>query len=148
MFVIGPVSVAPDWQKGKKGKSIGSALIEAGLSRLKAIGANGCVLVGNPDYYGRFGFRSGGITYGDVPSARRGCGKSKRDVQWLRLPHPEPDEGGGDVPTGEVRYARGFKSYHTRRSSQPPIKLRVNSGWDPDVLLAPHSRPGPNCNHP
>jgi len=88
---LGPVSVAPHWQKGKKGVSIGSALIEAGLSRLKEMNANGCVLVGNPDYYSRFGFRSGGITYGEVPSAY---------VQWLSID--------GDTPKGEVRYARGF----------------------------------------
>jgi len=90
-YGLGPVSVAPNWQKGQKSVSIGSALINTGLSRLKALSANGCVLVGNPDYYSRFGFRSGGITYGDVPEAF---------VQWLSF--------GGDVPGGEVRYARGF----------------------------------------
>ena len=91
IILLGPVAVDPDWQRGQKGHNIGSALIHAGLSRLKALGANGCVLIGNPDYYSRFGFRSGGITYGEVPEAY---------VQWLSF--------GDGVPTGEVRYARGF----------------------------------------
>lgn len=51
-FGIGPVSVRPDLQS----KGIGSALIRDGLGRLRNLGANGCVVLGNPDYYRRFGF--------------------------------------------------------------------------------------------
>ena len=90
-YGLGPVAVDTDWQRGQKGTNIGSALIHAGLSRLKALGANGCVLIGNPDYYSRFGFRSGGLTYGEVPGEY---------VQWLSF--------GDDVPRGEIRYAQGF----------------------------------------
>jgi len=76
-------------------QGIGSALINTGLARLKEMGgpnnSGGCVLVGNPAYYARFGFKSGGITYGEVPEAF---------VQWLSF--------GDDVPKGEVKYARGF----------------------------------------
>jgi putative acetyltransferase len=53
-FGLGPVSVLPDHQR----RGIGSALIQAGLARLKALGAQGCCLVGHPGYYGRFGFRN------------------------------------------------------------------------------------------
>ncbi|MBM3500560.1 MAG: N-acetyltransferase [Armatimonadetes bacterium] len=49
---LGPVSVLPAHQRN----GIGSALIEEGLSRLRAMGARGCCLVGHPEYYGRFGF--------------------------------------------------------------------------------------------
>ncbi len=51
-FTLGPVSVLPDYQR----QGIGSALIRQGLDDLEALGALGCVLVGNPEYYQRFGF--------------------------------------------------------------------------------------------
>lgn len=51
-FGLGPVSVRPDRQR----QGIGAALIREGLSRLAAIGAKGCVVLGDPHYYGRFGF--------------------------------------------------------------------------------------------
>jgi putative acetyltransferase len=53
-YGLGPVAVLPELQ----GRGIGKALIERGLSDLRAMGAEGCVLLGDPDYYGRFGFRS------------------------------------------------------------------------------------------
>jgi putative acetyltransferase len=52
-YALGPVSVAPERQK----RGIGSALIRQGLTMLRAQGAQGCVLVGPPDYYHRFGFQ-------------------------------------------------------------------------------------------
>ncbi len=52
-FTLGPVSVEPVMQKHE----IGARLIRAGLERLRAQGAAGCILLGNPAYYGRFGFR-------------------------------------------------------------------------------------------
>lgn len=51
-FGLGPVAVAPDRQL----EGIGSALIEAGLADLTEQGARGCVVLGEPGYYGRFGF--------------------------------------------------------------------------------------------
>ena len=35
---------------------IGSALIAAGLARIREQGAKGCVVLGDPGYYSRFGF--------------------------------------------------------------------------------------------
>ncbi|MCA9394190.1 MAG: N-acetyltransferase [Candidatus Omnitrophica bacterium] len=51
-YALGPVSVLPAFQR----QGIGRALIEEGLARLKSLGAQGCVLVGEPDFYQRFGF--------------------------------------------------------------------------------------------
>ena len=48
----GPVSVLPERHK----QGIGSALMRAGLERLRALGSKGCVVVGDPNYYPRFGF--------------------------------------------------------------------------------------------
>lgn len=53
-YGVGPVSVRPDRQR----QGIGQALMRAGLARLRAAGAAGCVLVGDPAYYVRFGFRT------------------------------------------------------------------------------------------
>jgi putative acetyltransferase len=53
-YGLGPISVLPEYQR----RGIGRALVQEGLSRLKARGAEGCVLVGDPGYYERFGFRS------------------------------------------------------------------------------------------
>ena len=48
----GPVSILPERQK----QGVGSALMRAGLERLRALGSMGCVVVGDPAYYPRFGF--------------------------------------------------------------------------------------------
>ncbi len=53
-YGLGPVSVLPACQR----RGIGSSLIREGLSRLKAMGGRGCVLVGEPKFYERFGFRN------------------------------------------------------------------------------------------
>jgi len=51
---LGPVSVLPAFQR----KGTGKSLIKEGLDLLKTLGAQGCVLVGDPGYYERFGFKN------------------------------------------------------------------------------------------
>lgn len=53
-YGLGPVSVLPIHQK----QGIGTLLIDEGLSLLKDMGGQGCALVGDPNYYKRFGFRN------------------------------------------------------------------------------------------
>jgi putative acetyltransferase len=53
-YGLGPVSVLPEHQN----KGIGTQLVNEGLNLLKDLEAEGCVLVGDPKYYQRFGFRS------------------------------------------------------------------------------------------
>lgn len=53
-FGLGPVSVLPDLQA----QGIGRQLIREGLEWLRAEGASGCVVVGDPAYYQKFGFRN------------------------------------------------------------------------------------------
>ena len=53
-YGLGPVSVLPELQK----QGIGTALILKGISMLKEIGGQGCALVGDPNYYKRFGFKN------------------------------------------------------------------------------------------
>jgi putative acetyltransferase len=52
-YTLGPVSVAPEVQR----RGIGSALIESGIDRLRQLAAVGCIVVGDTNYYSRFGFR-------------------------------------------------------------------------------------------
>ena len=51
-YGLGPVSVRPDRQR----EGIGQALVRTGLDHLRSIDAQGCVVLGDPAYYGRFGF--------------------------------------------------------------------------------------------
>ncbi|MNM90995.1 Acetyltransferase (GNAT) family protein [compost metagenome] len=51
-FGLGPISVLP----AKQGLGIGSQLMQAALTELRQLGAEGCVLLGDPGYYQRFGF--------------------------------------------------------------------------------------------
>ncbi|APG91035.1 GNAT family N-acetyltransferase [Sinorhizobium americanum] len=53
-YGLGPLSVRPD----RQGRGTGSALVRQGLDRMRNLGASGCVLAGNPAFYGRFGFRN------------------------------------------------------------------------------------------
>jgi putative acetyltransferase len=53
-YGLGPVSVLPEYQR----QGIGKALIAEGLHRLKDRGAQGCCLVGHPEYYKKFGFKN------------------------------------------------------------------------------------------
>ncbi|WP_435416672.1 N-acetyltransferase [Parerythrobacter aurantius] len=87
-YQLGPVSVIPSGQSA----GIGSALIEEGIRRLKGSGAHGIALVGNPDYYSRFGFtRDHGLSLSQALDPF---------LQVLVLK--------GDLPSGKLTLARGF----------------------------------------
>lgn len=63
-FTLGPIAVTPARQR----QGIGARLIDAGIEALRQQGANGCLLVGDPAYYLRFGFRhSPSLTVEHVP---------------------------------------------------------------------------------
>lgn len=53
-FGLGPISVLPQYQR----RGIGSQLMREALRLLRERGAAGCVVLGEPEYYGRFGFRA------------------------------------------------------------------------------------------
>jgi putative acetyltransferase len=65
-YALGPISVIPPLQK----QGIGSGLIREGLARIQLLGAAGCVIVGNPRYYTRFGFEhDSSVVLEDMPPA-------------------------------------------------------------------------------
>jgi len=87
-YGLGPVSVRPDYQK----QGIGSSLVNEGLRLLKDADAEGCILVGEPDYYERFGFKSpDGLEHEGVPQEN-----------LLALPF------GGQIPQGIVEFHQAF----------------------------------------
>lgn len=51
-YGLGPIAVDPPWQ----GRGIGRALMQGSLAELRSMGAQGCVLLGEPAFYRRFGF--------------------------------------------------------------------------------------------
>ncbi|TNF99764.1 MAG: N-acetyltransferase [Gammaproteobacteria bacterium] len=51
---LAPMAVVPEQQR----KGVGSALVSAGLERCKKLGFGAVVVLGHPEYYPRFGFRS------------------------------------------------------------------------------------------
>ncbi|MCL1869139.1 MAG: N-acetyltransferase [Promicromonosporaceae bacterium] len=89
-FILGPVSVLPE----RQGHGVGSALIRAGLAAMRAAGARGCLLVGHPGYYPRFGFvhPTNGLVYPGVP-----------DDAFFVLPFD------GAVPSGDVHVHEAFE---------------------------------------
>lgn len=88
-FGLGPVAVHPD----RQGMGIGSALIRCGLDRLRELGAAGCVLVGEPEFYCRFGFVADDrLVYPGLPA---------EFFQALSF--------SGALPTGTVAYHPAFK---------------------------------------
>ncbi len=89
-YGLGPLAVEPTLQS----HGIGAALVRAGMARLRAVSAAGCVVLGDPAYYGRFGFKV---------------------VPGLVYPGPPPEYFlaqaiSGLVPQGEVAYHAAFAS--------------------------------------
>lgn len=63
-YGLGPLSVLPEYQ----GRRIGTALVTSGLTLLKSMGGEGCVIVGLPVFYSRFGFKnSSQLSHEGVP---------------------------------------------------------------------------------
>ena len=89
-FGLGPIAVLPEYQR----RGVGALLVKAALRALCERAAAGCVVLGEPRYYERFGFRS-------VPS--------------LSLPGVPPSyflaiSFGTCWPQGTVRYDEAFNA--------------------------------------
>lgn len=62
-YGLGPISVLPVHQ----GRGVGTLLMRGALARLRALGAAGCVVLGEPGYYQRFGFAASSLVFPGVP---------------------------------------------------------------------------------
>jgi putative acetyltransferase len=89
-YGLGPVSVHPDCQD----KGIGGRLIREGLHRLIKLGTKGCVVLGEPGYYQRFGFEHDtALRYEEAPAE-----------YFMRIVFDGP------APTGRVTYHVSFSA--------------------------------------
>ena len=89
-YGLGPISVLPS----KQGLGIGTQLMQAALQALKNIGATGCVLLGDPHYYARFGFQVfPDLNLADVP---------KEYFQAITFAN--------SLPKGNVQYSAAFNA--------------------------------------
>lgn len=87
-YGLGPVAVLPDWQR----QGIGKALIKVALAELANMDAGGCVVLGYPDYYQKFGFKvHTGLVFPDLPA------------EYFMALHLS-----GPLPMGEVTYCPAF----------------------------------------
>lgn len=87
---LAPLSVMPDRQRG----GIGRALVDAGHARLREAGETIVFVLGDPDYYGRFGFSL-------ADAAPFECQYAGAHFQSLRLASTAPD-------AGAIEYAPAF----------------------------------------
>nr|WP_067298333.1 N-acetyltransferase [Marinobacterium profundum] len=87
-YGLGPISVHPDYQ----GKAVGSRLMQCALAELEARGAAGCVLLGDPGYYGRFGFKA----------------QSRLVLPGVPSEYFLARSFGGAIPQGSVQYHLAF----------------------------------------
>jgi len=87
-YGVGPLSVLPSYHK----QGIGKALMLEGIRILKKMGGKGCALVGDPEYYKRFGFRNiPALIHDGVPPE-----------VFLVLPFEDK------IPQGKVEFHEGF----------------------------------------
>ena len=87
-FLLDPLAVRP----ARQGEGIGRALVEAGLDALRSREARGCVLVGDPAFYTRFGFtQDPRVTWSGVP---------QENVLFILM--------SGEMPAGEVEHHPAF----------------------------------------
>jgi len=89
-YGLGPISVTP----AQQGQGIGAQLMKNALDTLQEMGSKGCVLLGDPNYYSRFGFK---------PEAK------------LVLPDVPPEYFqailfNGELPLGIVTYHEAFNA--------------------------------------
>jgi putative acetyltransferase len=106
---LGPISVRPD----RQGRGVGLALMHAALGAADALGEPLVALLGSPDFYGRFGFRTS-TDHGIDPS----------DPEWgaffqvrTLAAHDPADPG----LRGTFRYATAFDEPEPDRPDRPDM---------------------------
>ena len=92
---LGPVAVLPNYQR----QGIGSLLIREGLKECVRSGFQAVVVLGNPDFYSRFGF---------IPASRKslGCEYDVPDEAFMVL---ELESGALQDCSGMVKYRSEFR---------------------------------------
>ncbi len=93
LVALGPIGVRPSRQRA----GVGAALMHAVLGAADALNEAAVFLLGEPDYYARFGF---------VPAAEHGV--AAPDLAWGRYFQVRPLTAWNPVCTGAFRYPAAF----------------------------------------
>jgi putative acetyltransferase len=96
VVAVGPIGVLPEYQ----GLGIGSALVDALVTAADAAGVPMIVLLGSPQYYGRFGFRPA-QELGVIPP----------EPSWKDAFQARPLTAYTPAVAGRFEYAPAFSSY-------------------------------------
>lgn len=89
---LAPMAVAPEWQR----RGVGSALIQRGLAMCREKNVPAVVVVGDPAYYSRFGFRAGAAARliapfsGEAFQALELADGALDRLGWARVRYPKP----------------------------------------------------------
>lgn len=89
-YGLGPLSVSP----GRQGQGVGSQLMGQAFTRLHNLGASGCVVLGDPGYYARFGFKA----------------ESSLVLPGVPPQYFQAISFAGPVPSGTISYHEAFAS--------------------------------------
>ena len=99
-LLLGPLAVTPD----RQGEGVGAALMRTALERAAALGHGAVLLVGEPCFYGRFGFAS-----------------ALTDRLWLPGPYDRPRLQGLELAPGALDGAAGLVSAAGHRAPRPLV---------------------------
>jgi putative acetyltransferase len=104
---LAPLAVLPKHQR----RGIGAELVRAGIAACGRAGVQFIVVLGNPDYYQRFGFRRARLA---------GLGNEYgADAEFMVL---ELQRGALDGARGTVKYGREFSMFEATSSGGGPLE--------------------------
>ena len=99
VLALGPIGVLPE----RQGEGVGGALVRRGLGEARSRGAVAVILLGDPAYYGRFGFAPAlplGLRNPFAGETESGFVIEEEDLQLVRFDDQEL--------TGDVRWHPAF----------------------------------------
>ncbi|MCC6778129.1 MAG: N-acetyltransferase [Hyphomicrobiales bacterium] len=117
-LLLGPLAVHPDCRQ----RGIGAALVQDALRRAASDGHGAVLLVGNPDYYARFGFS-----------------RERTGALWLPGPYEQHRLLGHELAPGALDGVHGLIGATGAIAPPPDLAARVAGLGRNDPILAPRA---------